>query len=63
MKLFQTALLGLALAVSAGPAVAQHTTTTVTNVHGPLKILPHHKKKICRTRWVHHRHVRKCWYH
>jgi hypothetical protein len=43
MKLLQLAAIGgLALATVASPAVAQrHTTTTVTRVHGPLKILPH----------------------
>lgn len=52
--------------VAAGQAVAQpvlHTTTTVAPAHGPLKILPHHKKKICRTRSYHHHRSTKCWYH
>ncbi|MBV9839975.1 MAG: hypothetical protein JOY99_00310 [Sphingomonadaceae bacterium] len=57
---------GIAIAALAMPASAQrgaHTETTVTPVHGPLKILPHHNRKICKTRWVHHRRVSKCWYH
>ena len=64
MKLIQIAAIGgLALAV-ASPAVAQHhTTTTVTRVHGPLKILPHHKRKYCRVTTVHHKRTKKCWYH
>jgi hypothetical protein len=62
MKIIPTlAAAGIALAVIAVPASAQHTT--VTKVHGPLKILPHHNHKICKTRWVHHKRVRKCWYH
>lgn len=49
------------------PALAQtrvmtHTTTTVTKVHGPMHVLPHHNRKVCKTRWVHHRAVKKCWY-
>lgn len=49
----------LALAVIAVPAGAR---TTVERVHGPMKVLPHHDKKICTTRWVHHKQVRKCHY-
>ena len=67
MKLFHLiAAGGVALAAVAMPAVAQpgsHTETTVTTVHGPLKILPHHNRKICKTRWVHHHRVSKCRYH
>ncbi len=69
MKLSHMLAAGAALAVAAtAPVAAQtrvttHTTTTVTKVHGPLHILPHHKNKICKTRWVHHRKVTKCWYH
>ena len=66
MKLFGTfAIAGLALTGVAAPAAAQHahSTTTVTRVHGPLKILPHHKRKICRTTTVHHHRSKKCWYH
>ena len=56
---------GIMLAGIAVPAAAQPgpAVTTVTKVHGPLKVLPHHNRKICKTRWVHHRRVKKCWYH
>ena len=66
MKLFPAlAAGGLALAIVAGPVAAQrvtHTTTTVTRVHGPLRVLPHHKRKVCRSRVVNHRRVQKCSY-
>ena len=64
MKLVQIiAASGLAMAVIAGPATAQHRPgTTVRRVHGPLKILPHHNRKVCRTRIVNHRRVQKCSY-
>lgn len=70
MRRSTIALGGLALALTAiAPAQAQTRvvhetkTTTVTKVHGPLHILPHHKNKICKTRWVHHHRVQKCYYH
>jgi hypothetical protein len=66
MKLFTALTLGaLAFTAMAAPAAAQraHTTTTVTKVGGPLKILPHHKRKICRVTTVHHHRTKKCWYH
>jgi len=60
---------GLAVAViAAAPASAQHErvvthrTTTVTRVHGPLNVLPHHDRKICTTQWRHHQRVRRCHY-
>ena len=52
---------GLALPAQAETVVTRHTT--VTKVHGPMKLLPHHNRKICKTRWVNHHRVRKCWYH
>ncbi|HEY0316356.1 MAG TPA: hypothetical protein VGC28_08825 [Sphingomonas sp.] len=52
---------GLAVPALADPVVTRHTT--VTRVHGPMKLLPHHKRKLCKTRWVHHKRVKKCWYH
>ncbi len=66
MKLFPTIVAGgLVVAAMIAPATAQvsHSTTTVTKVHGPLKILPHHNRKICKTRWVNHHRTKKCWYH
>ena len=67
MKLLVTlAASGLALATVAAPAAAQmnsHTTTVVTRVHGPVKLLPHHKRKICRYTTYHHHRTKKCWYH
>jgi hypothetical protein len=65
MKLMHiAAATGLALATIASPAVAQHhSTTTVTRVHGPLKILPHHKRKYCRITRSHGHRNKKCWYH
>ena len=67
MKILSMLIAGTALAVAAtAPAAAQrvmtHTTTTVTKVHGPMHILPHHKHKICKTRWVHHKKVQKCYH-
>lgn len=54
---------GLALAALTAPAAAQHgMVTTVTPVHGPLKVLPHHRRKICTTRWHHHRRITSCHY-
>ncbi len=67
MKIYQMLTLGcLALGAAAGQADARpavHSSTTVTKVHGPLKILPHHNRKICRTRRVHHHRTTRCWYH
>ena len=56
----------LALA-GAAPAAAEtrvttHSTTSVTKVHGPMHVLPHHNRKVCKARWVHHRKVQKCSY-
>ncbi|WP_442680813.1 hypothetical protein ACSBM8_06365 [Sphingomonas sp. ASY06-1R] len=65
MKIFPAiAAASLATVALIAPASAQHghTSTTVTRVHGPLKILPHHNKKVCKTRWVNHHRSRKCWY-
>jgi uncharacterized protein YcfJ len=65
MKLLTALAIG-GIALAAVPASAQmnsHTTTTVTRVHGPLKVLPHHKRKICRVTTFHHRRTKKCWYH
>ena len=65
MKLFPAiAAASLAMVTLIAPASAQHsrTHTTVTKVHGPLKILPHHNKKVCKTRWVNHHRTKKCWY-
>ena len=50
---------GFASATQAAPVAR----TTVTKVHGPLKVLPHHGHKYCRTHWAHHHRVKKCWYH
>ena len=62
MILAATALALVATApVAAETRVTTHTTT-VTKVHGPMHILPHHNRKVCRTRWVHHRKVQKCFY-
>ena len=63
MKLLATLAAGsLAVIAVAAPATAQHTRTVVTKVHGPLKILPHHNRKVCRVTTVHHRKVKKCHY-
>ena len=64
----KTLLAAGALALFAvAPAAAQRvthttTTTTVTKVRGPMHILPHHNRKICKTRWVHHHAVKKCYF-
>ena len=50
----------VALTGAAAPVAAQHTT--VTRVHGPVHLLPHHNRKICTTRYMHHKRVRKCHY-
>jgi len=55
------ALTSLVAPAQADPRVNRHTS--VTQVHGPVRLLPHHKRKYCK--WVrkgHHR-VKKCWYH
>jgi hypothetical protein len=59
---------GLAATAIAAPVSAQHVTktttvTTVNKVHGPLKILPHHNRKICRTYIRHGVRDRRCHYH
>jgi hypothetical protein len=66
MKLAITVLGALAIAqlavpAQADPVVTKHTS--VTRVHGPLKLLPGHKHKYCKTVWHHHKRTRKCWYH
>ena len=65
MKSAALIILGAFAMTAAMPATAQHVShgTTVTKVKGPLKLLPHHKRKYCKTRWVNHRRVKKCWYH
>ena len=55
------AIAPLAVPAQADPAVTRHTT--VTRVHGPMKVLPHHKHKYCKVVWKHHRRTKKCWYH
>ena len=63
MILAASALALLATAPAAAQThVTTHTTTTVTKVHGPMHILPRHNHKICKTRWVHHKKVKKCSY-
>ena len=63
ITLAATALMVVATApVAAQTRVTTRTTTTVTKVHGPLHVLPHHNRKVCKTRWVHHRKVQKCFY-
>jgi hypothetical protein len=66
MKLAITILGALAIAqlavpAQADPVVTKHTS--VTRVHGPVRWLPHHKRKYCKIRRVGHRRVKKCWYH
>ncbi len=66
MKLVQMLAVGGLVLAAASPALAQktvQTTTTVTKVHSPLHILPHHNHKICKTRRHHGRVTRKCYYH
>jgi hypothetical protein len=56
----------LALATLAGSATAQttvvHRQTTVSRVHGPLKVLPHHRHKVCHLYTYHHNTTRRCHY-
>ncbi len=56
------AALQLAVPAQADPSVNRHTS--VTQTHGAVRLLPHHKAKYCK--WVrnsHHKRVKKCWYH
>ena len=64
---FSPMIAGMALAALAGTATAQtstvvHSQTTVSRVHGPLKVLPHHKRKVCRLYTYHHNTTRRCHY-
>ena len=60
MKLIALAAVAtVALTGLAAPVAAQ---TTVERVHGPAKLLPHHHRKICQTKYVAHRRVTKCYY-
>jgi hypothetical protein len=56
------ALATLAPAAAQTSTVVVHKTTTVSNVHGPLKVIPHHNRKVCRVYTVHHRTTRRCHY-
>ncbi len=61
MKLIGTvALAAVALAGVAAPAAARHY---VQRAHGPIRVLPHHRYKVCEVKWVAHHRVRKCNYH
>ena len=64
MKLLSLLAAGSLAAIAvAAPATAQvRHVTTVNRVHGPLKILPHHKHKICRTTIRRGVRDRKCHY-
>ena len=65
MKLFATLAVAGSALIAVAPATAQRmrSETTVEKVHGPLKILPHHKHKICRVSGRAHHRTTKCWYH
>lgn len=59
MKLAMSlAAAGLALATTA-PASAR---TTVTRVHGPVRLIPHHKVKVCNITHRHGKRIKKCHY-
>lgn len=61
MKLIATTLTAaIALAGIAQPAAARHYTK---RVHGPVRLLPHHKVKSCEVKYVAHHRVKKCNYH
>jgi hypothetical protein len=51
----------LAVPAQADPRVTRHTS--VTQVTGPMKVLPHHKRKYCKVVTKHHKRTKKCWYH
>ena len=58
MKLLMS-LAAAGLALGAVPAAAK---TTVTRVHGPLRLVPHHKVKVCKVTYRHGERRRKCHY-
>lgn len=61
MKLIATAALAaVVLAGVAQPAAARRYTQ---RVHGPVRLLPHHRTKTCEVKWVAHHRVKKCNYH
>ncbi|WP_425228349.1 hypothetical protein [Sphingomonas sp.] len=55
-----SALAAVALAGAAQPAAARHYTRVV---HGPVRLLPHHRIKRCEVKYVAHHRVKKCNYH
>ena len=58
MKSIATALLAVAMLGSlSAPAGARHYTQ---RVHGPVRLLPHHRVKTCKVKWVAHHRVKKC---
>ena len=61
MKHLATALLAVAaIGTVTVPAEARHYTR---RVHGPVRLLPHHRTKSCEVKWVAHHRVKKCNYH
>ena len=61
MKLIATAVLAaVALAGIAEPAAAYKYAR---RTHGPARVLPHHRYKVCEVRVVAHHRVKKCNYH
>lgn len=61
MKLTTTlALAAVALAGLAQPAEAYRYSR---RAHGPVRILPHHRYKVCEVKMVAHHRVKKCNYH
>ena len=76
MKLSGLTLAALAAGTlfAAGPAMAQHhvevqRTTTTTTTHNGGVYVEHrtdrhvnHRRQVCRTRWVNHHRVRRCYW-
>ena len=61
MKFLATALVAVvAIGSLSAPAGARHYTQ---RVHGPVRLLPHHRVRSCEVKWVAHHRVRKCNYH
>lgn len=60
MKLLLSLAAGAMALGATAPAGAR---TVVTRVHGPLRLLPHHKNKICKITYRHGDRIKKCHYH
>lgn len=58
LALLASVALGVAAPAAADVVVHKEVTTTHTVRHDGM--MHHGKRKVCRTRWVHHHKVRRC---